>query len=354
MGYRVGVSGATGAAGSVTLPLLRERGFPVDELRLFASRRSAGRKIEWKGDEIAIEALEDGHFDGLDLVLNATSATLAREWVPKMVEAGAFVSDKSSAFRQDPDVPLVIPEINGDATEAHKGIVASPNCTTAVALMAIAPLHQSVGVRSVISSSYQSVSGVGRDAVTELLDVTRKAVEQTDALWGREPLDLPEPVAFPHPLAFNVFPQCEVFLDDADESTEESKMEAESRKILRAPELMLQATAVRVPVVVGHSVSLSLSMEREVTPDEARKILDAFDGVRVVDEPGQKAYPTPQQATGIDDVLVGRVRRNPILPNGLSLFVSGDNLRKGASLNAIQIAELVLGVPGSTEGRPSD
>lgn len=344
MGVRLGVSGATGATGSVTLPLLLERGFPVDELRLFASRRSAGRKVEWNGSEITIEALEDGHFDGLDLVLNATSASLAREWVPKMVEAGAFVSDKSSAFRQAPDVPLVIPEINAEDAKKHKGIVASPNCTTAVALMAIAPLHRAVGVRSVISSSYQSVSGVGRDAVTELLEVNRKAVEQTDALWGREPLDLPEPVAFPHPLAFNVFPQCEVFLDGSDESTEEEKMEAESRKILGAPELLLQATAVRVPVVVGHSVSLSLSLERAVSPDEAREILSAFDGVRVLDDPQNKVYPTPQQATGIDDVLVGRVRRNPILPNGLTLFASGDNLRKGASLNAIQIAELVLGV----------
>jgi aspartate-semialdehyde dehydrogenase len=344
MGYRVGVSGATGAAGSVTLRLLRERSFPVDELRLFASRRSAGRKIEWNGRDVEIEALEDGRFDGLDVVLNATSSALAREWVPKMVEAGAFVSDKSGAFRQAPEVPLVIPEINGDVLASQNGIVASPNCTTIVALMAIGPLHKAVGVRSVISSSYQSVSGVGRDAVTELLEVNRKAVEQTDALWGREPLDLPEPVAFPHPLAFNVFPHCEVFDEDADESTEEQKMQAESRKILAAPGLVLQATAVRVPVVVGHSVSLSLSLEREVSPEEAREILAAFPGVRVVDRPAAKEYPTPLQATGIDDVLVGRVRANPVLTNGLTLFASGDNLRKGASLNAIQNAERVLGI----------
>jgi aspartate-semialdehyde dehydrogenase len=344
MTVNVGVSGATGAAGSVTLELLRERGFPVGELRLFASRRSAGRKVRWGDREVEIEALEDGHFEGLDVVLNATSATLAREWVPRMVEAGAFVSDKSSAFRQAPDVPLVIPEINGEDAKSHTGVVASPNCTTAVALMAIAPLHKAAGVRAVISSSYQSVSGVGRDAVSELLEVNRKAVEQTDALWGREPLDLPDPVAFPHPLAFNVFPQCETFLDGADSSTEEQKMQAESRKILGAPDLVLQATAVRVPVVVGHSVSLSLSLERSVSPDKAREILSAFPGVRVLDEPGAKVYPTPQQATGIDDVLVGRVRDNPILPNGLTLFASGDNLRKGASLNALQIAELVLGL----------
>jgi aspartate-semialdehyde dehydrogenase len=344
MAINIGVSGATGATGAVTLRLLRERAFPVGELRLFASRRSAGRKVAWEGREVVVEALEDGNFDGLDAVLNATSASLAREWVPRMVAAGAIVSDKSSAFRLDPDVPLVIPEINGRDAARHKGILASPNCTTAVALMAIAPLHQAVGVRAVISSSYQSVSGVGRDAVTELLGSTRKAVEQTDALWGFEALDLPEPVAFPHPLAFNVFPQCETFPEGADESTEEQKMQAESRKILDAPGLLLQATAVRVPVVVGHSVSLALSLEREVAPAEAREILDAYPGVQVVDRPWEREFPTPHRATGIDDVLVGRVRSNPVLDNGLSLFASGDNLRKGASLNAIQIAELVLGL----------
>jgi aspartate-semialdehyde dehydrogenase len=327
----------------MTLALLRERSFPVDELRLFASKRSAGRRISWGDRDVTIEALDDGRFDGLDLVLNATSASLASEWVPRMVEAGAFVSDKSSAFRLDPDVPLVVIEINGDAALSHKGIVASPNCTTAVAVMAMAPLHRAVGIRAAISSSYQSVSGVGRDAVAELIEGTRKAVEQVDALWGRERIDLPEPVAFPHQLAFNVFPQCETFTDDNDSSTEEQKMEAETRRILDAPEIALHATAVRVPVVVGHSVSLSLSLEREISPTEAREIIGAFPGVRVLDDPQHRGYPTPHQATGIDDILVGRIRANPVVPNGLSLFASGDNLRKGASLNAIQTAELVLG-----------
>jgi aspartate-semialdehyde dehydrogenase len=185
---------------------------------------------------------------------------------------------------------------------------------------------------------------VGRDAVAELIEGTSKALDQVDALWGREPIDLPEPVTFPHQLAFNVFPQCETFPDDADESTEEQKMQAETRRILDAPGLVLQATAVRVPVVVGHSVSLSLSLDREVSASEAREIVDAFAGVRVFDDPVRAVYPTPHQAAGIDDVLVGRFRPNPILPNGLTLFASGDNLRKGAALNAIQTAELVLGV----------
>lgn len=344
MGFRIGVVGATGATGQTTLALLRERKFPVDELRLFASRRSAGRKLPWASGEVEIEALEDGHFDGLDLVLNATSASLAREWIPRMVEAGAIVSDKSSAYRLDPDVPLVVREINGDSAKNHKGIIASPNCTTAVAVMALAPLHRAAGVRAAISSSYQSVSGVGRDAVAELLETTNKALDQTDALWGLAPLDLPEPVAFPHPLAFNVFPQCEAFEEGSDESTEEQKMQSETRRILGAPSLELQATAVRVPVVVGHSVSLSVSLDKELSPDEARAIIDDFAGVRVLDDPVNRIYPTPQQATGVDDILVGRIRRNPILENGLTLFACGDNLRKGASLNAIQTAELVLGV----------
>jgi aspartate-semialdehyde dehydrogenase len=344
MGFRVGVTGATGAVGQTALALLRERSFPVDELRLFASSRSAGRRVPWGDGEVVIEALEGGRFEGLDVVLNATSAELAREYVPRMVEAGALVCDKSSAFRLDPSTPLVVPEINAEAARGHNGILASPNCTTAVALMAMAPLHKTVGIRAAISSSYQSVSGVGRDAVAELLEGTSKALDQVDALWGREPIDLPDPVTFPHQLAFNVFPQCETFPEGADESTEEQKMQAEARRILDAPELALQATAVRVPVVVGHSVSLSLSLERETTPVVAREIVDAFAGVRVMDDPVRAAYPTPHQATGIDDVLVGRFRRNPILPNGLTLFATGDNLRKGAALNAIQTAELVLGI----------
>lgn len=344
MGFRIGVVGATGATGQITLALLRERSFPVDELRLFASRRSVGRKFAFGDKEVEVEALEDGNFAGLDLVLNATSAELARQWVPRMVEAGAIVSDKSSAYRLDPEVPLVVREINGEAASGHKGIIASPNCTTAVAVMALAPLHREAGVRSVISSSYQSVSGVGRDAVAELLETSTKALDQPEALWGLDEIDLPQSQAFPHPLAFNVFPQCETFEDGSDSSTEEQKMQSEARRILGSEDIVLQATAVRVPVVVGHSISLSVSLGREVAVEEAREILAAFDGVTVLDDPVNKIYPTPHQATGIDDVLVGRIRRNPVLENGLTLFACGDNLRKGASLNAIQTAELVLGI----------
>lgn len=344
MSYRVGIVGATGVTGDVTLRILRERNFPVGELRLFGSSRSKGRRLDWGGTEYPVEALEDGRFDGLDVVIFATPSAIAREWVPRMAEAGAIVIDQTSAFRLDPSVPLVIPEINADDAKAHKGIIAGPNCTTAVVAMATAPLHKAVGVRSIISSSYQSVSGAGRDGIAEFLDHSRKAVEQVDALRGHEELDLPPMDHYPRELAFNVFPQCETFEPGRDTSTEEEKMQPEMRKMLGAPELVVHATAVRVPVLVGHSVSLTLSLERDITPDDAREIVADFAGVRLEDEPWMGVYPTPLDSAGIDDVLVGRIRHNPIVANGISLFACGDNLRKGNALNAVQTAELVLGI----------
>lgn len=344
MAYNVGIVGATGVTGGIALRILAERAFPVGDLRLFASQRSAGRRVVWSGREVVLQPLAQGAFRGLDVVLNATDSDVAIQWAPRVVEEGAVFIDKSSAFRQDPAVPLVIPEINGGDATRHRGIIASPNCTTAVAVMAMAPIHRAARICTAISSSYQSVSGVGRDAIVELLEETKKAVDQPDALRGEARLDLPEPQVLPHPLAFNLFPQCETFPEGADESTEESKMQPEVRKILGDPDLVLHPTAVRVPVVVGHSVSLSLSLERAMSPDEAREVCAAFPGVRVLDDAQARVYPTPLLSTGIDDILVGRIRRNPVLENGLSLFASGDNLRKGAALNAIQIAELILGL----------
>jgi len=353
MAFAIGISGATGVTGEVTLRVLEERAFPVGELRLFASRRSAGQTIRWKGREHPVEALEDGRFAGLDVVISAIDSAVAREWAPRMVAAGAIVIDQSSAFRQDPAVPLVVPEINAGDLAKHTGIIAGPNCTTAVAVMVVAPLARAFGVESVISSSYQAMSGRGRDGMAEFLDLSRKAVDQPQGLRGQEALALPASQQFPypstpatgkHPPAFNLFPQCESFREGSDISTEEEKMEAEMRRMLHAPELRVHATAVRVPVLVGHSVSLALALRRPATPAEARRALAAFPGVRVVDEPWNGVYPTPLAAAGIDDVLVGRVRPLEILPNGLSLFASGDNLRKGNALNAVQTAELVLGV----------
>ncbi len=344
MGFRVGIVGATGVTGEVTLRILEERSFPVDDLRLFASSRSAGRKLTFGGREFEVESLEDGNFDGLDVVISAIASSISKIWSPRIAQAGGLVIDQSSAFRLDPDVPLVVPEINGADAKAHKGIIAGPNCTGAVAVMAIAPLHRAVGVSSVISSSYQSISGAGRDAITEFIDHSRKAADQAEALRGRVDLDLPHTDNFPRELAFNVVPHCETFNEGADSSTEEEKMEPEMRKILGHPGLRVHATAVRVPVVVGHSVSLTVSLQRQMSPDEAREALAAFPGVVVVDDPPRGIYPTPHDAAGIDDILVGRVRRNDLATNGLSLFACGDNLRKGNALNAIQTAELVLGI----------
>lgn len=351
MSFAIGISGATGVTGEVTLRVLEERAFPVGELRLFASRRSAGQTIRWKGRDHPVEALEDGRFDGLDVVISATEAAITREWAPRMVAAGAVVIDQSSAFRQDPAVPLVVPEINAGDLASHCGIIAGPNCTTAVAVMAVAPLARAFGVELVISSSYQAMSGRGRDGMAEFLDLARKAADQPEGLRGHEPLSLPASQQFPFPStpatgkhtpAFNLFPQCETFREGSDTSTEEEKMEAEMRKMLHAPELRVHATAVRVPVLVGHSVSLALSLRRPASPADARRALADFPGVRVLDEPWTGTYPTPLQAAGIDDVLVGRVRPLALLPNGVSLFASGDNLRKGNALNAVQTAELVL------------
>lgn len=335
---KVGVAGATGVVGAVVLELLASREFPVSELRVFASPRSAGRKLEWKDQQLVVESVSEANFDGLDVVITSMGSELAQRWAPVMTGAGAIVIDNSSAFRRDPAVPLVIPEINGEAALGHTGIIANPNCTTAAVLMALAPIHKAVGIRAVISSSYQAASGTGREAVLEFLDQLQKGVDQIDS---GEPLNLPEPRIYSHPLAFNVFPHCETFPAESLESTEEEKMRLEMRKILDAPALEVSATAVRVPVVTGHSASVSISCGKPVSVDEARLLIAGFPGTKVLDDPGRGIYPTPLQAAGIDEVLVGRIRPNPILENGLSLFVCGDNLRKGAALNAVQIAELV-------------
>jgi aspartate-semialdehyde dehydrogenase len=344
MGFRIGISGSTGVTGEVTMRILRERNFPVDELRLFGSKRSEGRRVHWGDRDLAVHALEDGGFDDLDLVISATPPSIAKQWVPRIAEAGAVVIDQSSAFRFDPNVPLVVPEINPDDARRHKGIISGPNCTTAVVVMAVAPLHRGVGVQSVISSSYQSVSGVGRDAVVEFVEHTRKAADQIEGLRGEEKLDLPAPEFFPREIAFNVVPQCESYDEGSEDSTEEEKMQPEMRKMLGDDVIVVHATAVRVPVLVGHSVSLTLSLGREITTQEARDLISGFPGVRLVDEPWTGAYPTPLDSAGIDEILVGRVRRSPVVDNGIALFACGDNLRKGNALNAIQTAELVLGV----------
>ncbi len=344
MSFNVGISGATGVTGEVALRILEARNFPVRQLRLFASKRSAGQTLRWRESDYQIEALEEAAFDGLDLIISATSASIARSIVPKMVAAGAIVIDQSSAFRLDSGVPLVVPEINGVDLQSHNGIIAGPNCTTAVAVMAIAPLHEAFEAQNIVSSSYQAMSGKGREGMKEFLAASQAALGQSEGLRGHETLNLPDPVQFPHYSAFNLFPHCEQFETGSDMSTEEAKMEAEMRKMLHAPNLMVHATAVRVPVLVGHTVSLSAGFKQPVSPSQARQVLQAFPGLSVLDEPQAGIYPTPLAASGIDEVLVGRIRTVPFFKNGLSLVASGDNLRKGNALNAIQVAEQVLGI----------
>ena len=273
MTFNIGISGATGVTGEVTLKILEERGFPVKGLRLFASSRSAGQAINWKGRDYIVESLEDGNFDGLDLVISATSASIARQWVPRMVDAGAVVIDQSSAFRLESSVPLVVPEINGEDLKSHNGIIAGPNCTTAVAIMAVAPLHAAFGVNNVVSSSYQAMSGKGRDGMAEFLGASAEAVSQPEGLRGHTSLDVSTPNQFPQLSAFNLFPQCEDFMQGEDTSTEEEKMQSEMRKMLHAEDLTVHATAVRVPVLVGHSVSLAISLGSRQPPKMPAKPL---------------------------------------------------------------------------------
>lgn len=339
MGHRVGVVGATGLVGEVLLGILAERRFPIDALRLFASERSQGRRIAWGGEEIAVEVAAEGRFRDLDLVFVAAGSDVARAWVPKIAAEGPTVIDNSSAFRQDPAVPLVIPEINGHELSRGAPVIANPNCTATTVLMAIAPIHRHTPIVSMVTAAYQSVSGTGRAAMQELLDQVGKAAGQVDALRGNDTLDLPPPQVYPHPLGFNVFPQCETFPEGGDTSTEEAKMQAESRKILAHEALIAHATAVRVPVLVGHAAAITVSLEESISPADASALIDAFPGDRVLDRPDAGEYPTPLAAAGIDDTLVGRIRRNPAVPNGLSLFACQDNLRKGAALNNVHIAE---------------
>jgi aspartate-semialdehyde dehydrogenase len=325
---RVAVVGATGAVGTTMLEILDERSFPATEIVPFASERSAGREVAG----LTVQPLREDLVDGFDIALFSAGGTVSREWAPKFAQRGAVVVDNSSAWRMDPEVPLVVSEVNPEAIDAHKGIVANPNCTTMAMVVAIKPLHDAAGIERLILSSYQSVSGTGQKAVAEL---------ETQAhmlLHGQEP---DPPSVYAHRIAFNVLPHVEVFKDGDDYTTEERKVIAETRKILGEPDLRVTATCARVPVYVGHSESINLQTRDELSPDRAREILGAAPGVQVVDDPPAAGYPTAVDGAGIDEVLVGRIRRDDSNPNTLNLWVVGDNLRKGAALNAVQLAELL-------------
>jgi len=340
-GVRVAVVGATGAVGSTMLSLLRERSFPASEIVPFASERSAGRELD---GGLTVRGLTDADIEGFDLALLGAGAGVSRDWAPRFVAAGATVVDLSSCWRMEPQVPLVVAEVNPGALESHRGIVANPNCSAMQALVVLKPIHDAAGLERIVFCSYQSTSGTGVKAMEELKDQAHAI------LHGMEP---PEPAVYPHQIAFNALPQVEVFKDGDDYTTEERKVIAESRKILGLPELRITATCVRVPVLVCHSEALNVETRDELSPKECRELLARAPGVIVEDEPPAGRYPLASQVAGRDEVFVGRIRRDDSNQRTLNMWVVGDNLRKGAATNAVQIAELLL-ERGLLGRRPSD
>jgi aspartate-semialdehyde dehydrogenase len=336
---RVGVFGATGQVGTVMRSVLVERAFPVDDIRFFASGRSAGRLLPWAGGEVAVEDAATADFAGIDIALCSTGATASREIAPRLAAAGAIVIDNTSAWRMDPDVPLVVSEVNpGALASIPKRIVANPNCTAMVAMPALKPLHDEAGLRRLFVSSYQAVSGSGLAGVTELADQLAKTAHSTeDLVFSPSKVDFPRPSVFSAPIAHNVVPLAGDLVDDGSgETGEEQKFRNETRKILEIPDLSLTCTCVRVPVFTGHSLSMVAEFARPISPARATEVLSDAPGVRLCD------VPTPLEAAGGDVSLVGRIRSADGAPDALALFVSGDNLRMGAALNAVQIAEALL------------
>lgn len=330
-GVSVAVVGATGATGQTTLRILEERKFPVRELRCFASERSVGKRVAFRGESVPVQTVTAEAFRGVEIAFCSAGSAQSKAYAPMIRAAGAVVIDKSSAFRLDPDVPLVVPEINAHAVRRHAGILACPNCTTIVMVMPLKPLHDAGRLRRVIATSFQAVSGAGVNGIAELR-------EQTLA-WARN-----EPVAprhFPHRIAFNVIPHIDAFRSDGY-TGEEVKLVSETRKILELPELPVGPTTVRVPVFTCHSVAVTAETEEKITAARARELFAGFPGLRLWDDPAQTRYPMPIVVEGTDDCYVGRIREDLSHPRGLSFWVVGDQLRKGAATNAVQIAELLL------------
>jgi aspartate-semialdehyde dehydrogenase len=335
----VGVVGATGQVGGVMREVLAARRFPMAGIRYFASARSAGRTLPWQDGEVAVEDADTADWSGLDIVLFSAGGATSRALAPRVAAAGATVIDNSSAWRMDPDVPLVVSEVNpDDLAHARKGIVANPNCTTMAAMPVLAPLHRAAGLRRLVISTYQATSGAGLSGVAELDEQVRKVADGAAALtFDGRAVEFPAPHKFAAPIAFNVLPLAGSIVDDGTgETDEEQKLRNESRKILGIPDLRVAGTCVRVPVFTGHSLSITAEFERDLPPEQATELLATAPGVALAD------VPTPLMAAGTDPAYVGRIRRDPTVDHGLTLFVSNDNLRKGAALNAIQIAELVV------------
>jgi len=330
-GQRIAVVGATGAVGQTTLKILEQRNFPIRELRAYASARSAGKTVTFAGESIAVEKLDANSFKGIDIALFSAGSEQSREFAPIAVSAGAMVVDKSSAFRMDPDVPLVVPEINGDAARHHRGIVACPNCTTIVTVMPLKPLHDLGRLRRVVATSFQAVSGAGVNGVAELREQTM-AWSKGEAIKSK---------FFQHQIAFNLIPAGKFV--EGGYTDEEIKLVNEIRKILDQPELLISPTTVRVPVFTAHSISVNAETETKIPVADAREAFAHFPGIRLFDDPAQNRYPMPILVEGQDDCFVGRIREDLSRPNALNFWVVGDQLRKGAALNGVQIAELLIG-----------
>jgi aspartate-semialdehyde dehydrogenase len=331
VGVTVAVVGATGAAGQTTLRILEERKFPVRELRCFASERSVGKTVTFQGEAVSVQRVEAAGFEGVDIAICSAGTAQSKEYAPMIVRAGAIVVDKSNAWRMDPAVPLVVPEINPHAARRHQGILASPNCTTIVTVMPLKPLHDAGRLKRVVATSYQAVSGAGVNGIEELR-------AQTMA-WARG--ESMAPRHFAHPIAFNLIPAIDRFAPDGY-TGEELKLVNETRKILELPDLLIAPTTVRVPVFTCHSVAVNAETEEKITAARARELFARFPGLRVCDEPDAQRYPMPVDVEGQDDCYVGRVRDDLSHPRALNFWVVGDQLRKGAATNAVQIAELVL------------
>jgi aspartate-semialdehyde dehydrogenase len=326
-GYRVAVVGATGQVGTLMLRLLREREFPASEIVPFASERSAGRELEGVG---VVQPLTDETIRGFDLAIFSAGGGTSGEWAPRFVEAGAVVVDNSSHWRMHDDVPLVVSEVNPDALERHRGIVANPNCSTMQMVVALKPIQEAAGIERLVISTYQAVSGTGKRAVDELMEQSRALLHERE---------IAPPQAYAHQIAFNALPHAGSFADGEDHTDEERKLINETRKILEDPSIRISATCVRVPVVIGHSEAVNVQTRAELSPERARELLAAAPGVSVLDDPANASYPLAIDAAGRDEVFVGRIRRDPGHERALDMWIVADNLRKGAATNAVQLAE---------------
>jgi aspartate-semialdehyde dehydrogenase len=329
--YNVAVMGATGAVGTCFLNILAERKFPIRNLRLLASERSAGKKLKFNGKLYPVEKLTHDSFKDIDIVLASAGASRSLEFLPSAVKAGAVCVDNSSAFRMNKDVPLVVPEVNPEMIKRHKGIIANPNCSTIQMAVALWPIHKVVGIKRIVVTTFQSVSGAGQKKINELL-------EQSKDFLAKKKV---KPVEFAHQIAFNLIPQIDVFLDNKY-TKEEMKMVGETRKIMGDQSININATCVRVPVLFAHSESVNIETEKHISALEVARLMAVSPGVRLIDDPAKRLYPMPVDAEGQDDTLVGRIRQDESIKNGISMWIVADNIRKGAALNAIQIAEQLI------------